>query len=59
MKTLSKYLTRVALLLTIAAFFFGCSFIGDMFKAGSWTGFFILFGAVATVVVIFSSAFKH
>lgn len=43
-------------LLLIATLLSSCTVIGDIFKAGMWTGFIIIFLIVALVIWIISKA---
>lgn len=49
--------TLAAFLLTITIAFSSCQLVGDIFKAGVWTGALIIILGIALVVFVFAKLF--
>lgn len=54
MSSLAKLLLLVAAALSLS----GCEVIGDIFKAGMWTGVIVVIAVIAAIVWLFSRARK-
>ncbi len=55
---MKKFLFLTSFLALVITFLSGCQAIGDIFKAGMWSGIFIVVLIVAVVIYLISRASK-